>query len=155
MDGLALRGRPVSPVDATLERLSPVNTKSGTLKATLAVALLVALGSPSVASAGLERVGPTMSGIGYPQWYQDSTGVVLEFCSPSPGELATGHCLLLPADTTAPESFPDQFADEHFYWAARTRGSSSGSRPRSRSAPSWTAIRSCSAASASGSTTFR
>jgi hypothetical protein len=105
------------------------------IKAVIATTtLLAALASPNLASAGLERVGPTRSDIGYPDWYQDSTGVVLEFCSPSPGELATGHCLLLPADTTAPEVFPGQFADEHFYWAADAvgdwtfNGQSSGAR---------------------------
>ena len=62
---------------------------------------------------------------GYPQWYQDSTGLILEFCSPTTqaelGDPLTGTggwCLLLPGDTTVPESFPDVFADEHFYWAA-------------------------------------
>jgi hypothetical protein len=64
-----------------------------------------------------------MSDVGYPQWYQDATGVVLEFCSPTnQGELDGGYCLLLPGDTTVPESFPDRFADEHFYWAADAVG---------------------------------
>lgn len=89
--------------------------------APLLAALLLAV--PISTLAGFERVGPTLSSVGYPQWYQDETGVTLEFCSPTNAEeLAGGWCLLLPGDTTVPESFPDAFADEHFYWAADSVG---------------------------------
>jgi len=71
------------------------------------------------ASAQLERVGPTVPANGFPAWYQDTTGLTLEFCQPlSQAELDGGWCLLLAADTTFPEVFPTQFADEHFYFAA-------------------------------------
>jgi hypothetical protein len=87
----------------------------------LSAVLLIAV--PSLALAAFDRVGPTMSGVGYPQWYQDATGITLEFCSiTNAEELNGGHCLLLPGDTTFPESFPDAFADEHFYWAADAVG---------------------------------
>jgi hypothetical protein len=69
---------------------------------------------------GLQRVGPVLETHGYPSWYQDKTGVVLEFCQPlNQQELDGGWCLLLPGDTVVPEVFPDpeRFADEHFYWA--------------------------------------
>ena len=36
----------------------------------------------SAQTQGLERVGPTSTVNGYPTWYQDTTGVTLEFCSP-------------------------------------------------------------------------
>jgi hypothetical protein len=79
--------------------------------------------APTSTFAGFERVGPTVESNGYPLWYQDTTGLTLEFCSPlSLEELNGGWCLLLPADTTFPESFPDAFADEHFYWAADSVG---------------------------------
>lgn len=84
----------------------------------LAVAMLLAFGVGS-ASAELMRVGPTSQVHGYPQWYQDKTGLALEFCSlTNQAELDGGHCLLLPGDTTVPEVFPSTFADEHFFWAA-------------------------------------
>ena len=55
---------------------------------------------------------------GYPTWYQDKTGVTLEFCSPlNTAELEGGWCLLLPP-LTVPEVFPTAFFDEHFYFAA-------------------------------------
>jgi hypothetical protein len=86
----------------------------------MAVALLLA---PAAARAGLERVGPVLSSVGYPQWFQDATGITFEFCSvDTQFELDNGLCLLLPGDTTVPEVFPSTFADEHFYWAADANG---------------------------------
>ena len=87
-----------------------------------AVALALAASSFS-AHAVLERAGPVStdpSGGGYPSWYQDSTGIAIDFCSPqSDAELAGGWCVLLPGDLTAvPEVFPTNFFDEHFYWKA-------------------------------------
>lgn len=83
----------------------------------ISLALLLAFGVGS-AQAELLRVGPTSQVNGYPQWYQDPSGVVLEFCQPTTqAELDGGHCLLLPGDATLPEVFPENFADEHFYWA--------------------------------------
>ena len=83
----------------------------------VSLAFLLAFGVGG-AQAELLRVGPTSQANGYPVWYQDPSGVVLEFCSPSnQAELEGGHCLLLPGDTTLPEVFPSSFADEHFYWA--------------------------------------
>ena len=83
----------------------------------LAGALLFA--AASAQAQGLERVGPTSPVNGFPTWYQDKSGITLEFCSPTNlAELEGGWCLLLPADTVAPETFPTQFADEHFYYAA-------------------------------------
>lgn len=102
----------------------------------LALAMLLALGMGQ-AQAALERVGPTNPQNGYPYWYQDRTGLALEFCSPlNQAELDAGWCLLLPGDTTAPEAFPTAFADEHFWWAADAgldiRGSVAGTAGRAR-----------------------
>jgi hypothetical protein len=83
----------------------------------LALSFLVA-GLVPAAHAALERVGPT-GPFGYPNWYQDKTGLAMEFCSPlNQSELNGGWCLLLPPGVSAPEIFPNQFFDEHFYWAA-------------------------------------
>jgi hypothetical protein len=83
--------------------------------ATLLVALLLA---PATALAELGRVGPVDPVNGFPVWYQDKTGITLEFCTPTtPYELNAGYCLALPI-ATAPEIFPTNFSDEHFYFAA-------------------------------------
>ncbi len=85
----------------------------------VASSLLIAATVSAQATQGLERVGPTSPTNGYPTWYQDKTGITLEFCTPQNAvELSGGWCLLLPADTTAPETFPTPFSEEHFYWAA-------------------------------------
>jgi len=100
-------------------------TRSRLAVACLLMFVLTAFAAPAFAQPfqdpvqGLARVGPVAPANGYPRWYQDKTGITLEFCSPqSQAELDGGYCLLLPGDTTFPEVFPSSFADEHFYWAA-------------------------------------
>ncbi len=98
---------------------------------TLAVALAAASLS---AHAVLERVGPvslTPSVGGFPAWYQDTTGLAMEFCDPkNQAEVEGGWCLLLPGDVAAvPEVFPTNFFDEHFYFAANASApTASGTR---------------------------
>jgi hypothetical protein len=85
-------------------------------------AVLIA-GMVSAAHAVLQRVGP-VSNLppigGYPAWYQDTTGLTLEFCDPkNAAEVAGGWCLLLPDNVPAPpEVFPNEFFDEHFWYSA-------------------------------------
>ena len=86
-----------------------------------AVALALALATTSFsAQAVLQRVGPVSAANqdgGFPSWYQDTTGLALEFCSPKNAlEVNGGWCLLLPP-VAAPETFPDNFFIEHFYFA--------------------------------------
>ena len=77
------------------------------------------LGSIGISQAELARVGPIDPNNGYPVWYQDKTGLALEFCSPNATDLLLGNCLILPSDLpngTGPEVFPGNFLDEHFFW---------------------------------------
>jgi cadherin-like protein len=74
------------------------------------------------AFAQLNRVGP-VGPFAYPAWYQDKTGLTLEFCdNQTQAELAGGWCVLLPADLptgAAPETrigSPVNFPNEHFYY---------------------------------------
>lgn len=90
----------------------------------LAALVVFAVAVPS-AHAVLQQVGPvdnTPSIGGYPKWYQDTTGLALEFCDlRNAAEVAGGWCLLGPADVpVAPEVFPSAFADEHFWYSAET-----------------------------------
>src|SRR3954464_11128052 len=91
----------------------------GSILSTAACLLALAVASP--AHAALSRVGPASADPqigGYPLWYQDPSGLSLEFCDPlNERELSGGWCLILPGDTTVPESFPASFFDEHFYFA--------------------------------------
>jgi len=85
-----------------------------------AAALLSILTAP--AYAVLERAGPANNAPtvgGFASWYQDKTGITLEFCDPkTQSELDGGWCVLLPGDAIIPEAFPDNFFDEHFYYSA-------------------------------------
>jgi hypothetical protein len=92
---------------------------SALLPISLAVLILFA----GEAVAFLHRVGPLNPAppVGnFPAWYQDNTGLTLEFCDPkNQSEVNGGWCLLLPGDPPAvPEVFPTAFFDEHFYFAA-------------------------------------
>jgi hypothetical protein len=89
----------------------------------LTAALLVVTIVPSTAFGIMARVGPPANEPttgGYPKWYQDTTGLALEFCDPkNQAEVDGGWCLLLPADVPfPPELFPSEFAAEHFWYAA-------------------------------------
>jgi hypothetical protein len=90
----------------------------------IAVALAVFLaGAVPAAHAALARVGPVSNAPsigGFPAWYQDTTGLALEFCDPkNASEVEGGWCLLLPPDVpVTPEVFPTSFFDEHFWFAA-------------------------------------
>ncbi|HEY6853883.1 MAG TPA: cadherin-like domain-containing protein [Gemmatimonadales bacterium] len=84
----------------------------------LAASVSLALAAP--AHAALERMGPinySSTVGGFPSWFQDKTGVALEFCDPiNQAELNGGWCTILPPNpATAPESFPNNFFIEHFY----------------------------------------
>src|SRR3954452_14203657 len=86
-----------------------------------ALAALITAAVATPAHAVLERVGPVNNspqGGGFPAWYQDTSGLGLEFCGPAnQAELDGGWCLILPGDTVFPESFPTTFFDEHFFYA--------------------------------------
>jgi hypothetical protein len=94
----------------------------------LSILLLVMSFFPGEAVAELHRVGPIDSAppVGnYPAWYQDDTGITLEFCDPkNDAELDGGWCLITrdvpgtPGVLSVPETFPTNYVDEHFYYSA-------------------------------------
>lgn len=120
-----LTGSPSRPFRAIKTPL-PSELKAAALAVMLAMAA-------SSADAALERVGPVSTAPsvgGYPAWYQDTTGLTLEFCDPrNQAEVDGGWCLLLPGDVVVPEVFPSNFFDEHFYYAATaTAAAANGAR---------------------------
>jgi cadherin-like protein len=91
------------------------------LATSLVVGLVVA--TAPAAHAFLERVGPVdIANGGYPAWYQDTTGLTMEFCEPTvQAELNGGWCLILPANLptgAVPEVPFTNYSVEHFYWNA-------------------------------------
>jgi hypothetical protein len=95
---------------------------TGSARSLRFVGSLLMFGIVFPAHAALERVGPNNPDprVGsYPAWYQDTTGLALEFCDPlNQAEVEGGWCLVLPGDVAIPEVFPTNFFDEHFYYAA-------------------------------------
>ncbi len=90
---------------------------------TLVVLAVLLAGAVPAAHAALERVGPVTAATGgYPAWYQDTTGLGMEFCMPiNQAELNGGWCTILPVDVpngAAPETPFTNFSEEHFYWIA-------------------------------------
>lgn len=90
---------------------------------TIAVALATASLS---AHADLARVGPSNvpspPGYGFPLWYQDLNGTVLDLCLPDANDSGAAQqnaCLLVgPGLPDPPYSFPGNFPDEAFYFNA-------------------------------------
>lgn len=86
-----------------------------------AVATMLALASSALAD--LNRVGPPVvpspPGHGFPSWYQDLNGMVLDLCLPTisgaddPQGLQDTACLL---EIPRPYTFPTNFPDELFYF---------------------------------------
>jgi hypothetical protein len=81
-----------------------------------ALALALAMGS-SAALADLARVGPTSAANGFPLWYQDKQGTVLDLCLPNGTNAAQqAACLFAPPNPTQAYAFPTNFPDEAFYF---------------------------------------
>lgn len=80
----------------------------------LAVALLMCLSQ--VAYAGLAAVGPNDPNNGFPIWYKDSLGRMLELCLDGDG--VNGPCLFDPVDPNNPFSVQTGFGAEAFWMLA-------------------------------------
>lgn len=92
------------------------------IRAIAAAAGLVVAG---FANAGLNRVGPTNlpspAGHGFPTWYQDNNGMVLDLCLPDLADAGNAQALacFLPFNPPATGFvFPKLFPDEMFYFNA-------------------------------------
>jgi hypothetical protein len=90
---------------------------------TVLTSIALCLGA-TTASAELARVGPSNvpspPGHGFPLWYQDTSGLVLDICNPTTQAQVT-PCLLAPAPgappPTLPFIFPTNWPDEQFWYA--------------------------------------
>ncbi|MFQ5433421.1 MAG: cadherin-like domain-containing protein, partial [Anaerolineae bacterium] len=75
--------------------------------------LLVTFANHGPANSHLVEVGPINPDFGYPMWYKDANGMMLELC------LDLTYCAFVPGDIpdeTSPISMPDNFPGEAFYW---------------------------------------
>jgi len=93
--------------------------RRGTFASVAAGALLTAALSPLAAvpaSAAAAGVGPVDPSNGFPTWFSDGT-VKLQLCY-----MAGAGCLSEPPDPAAPASYPDNFPEEAFWFAAEASG---------------------------------
>lgn len=101
----------------------------------IATAVALAMAA-SPAHAVLERMGPVDRSPtigGFPAWFQDKTGITLEFCDPkTQAELDKGWCVLIPPGPVFPENFPNQYFNEHFYFDATNVLKDAGNGLRAR-----------------------
>jgi hypothetical protein len=74
--------------------------------ATAALVVAMLLATVPVAHAALERMGPINNDStvgGFPAWFQDKTGLALEFCNLlNQSELDGGWCTLIPPGPGSP-----------------------------------------------------
>jgi len=113
--------RPLMPDGATRSRPAhrKPSTAAGRLAPAVAGALLAAALSPLgalPANAETAGMGPVDPANGFPTWYSDGT-VRLQFCYQG-GQ----GCLSEPPDPNAPASYPDNFPEEAFWFAAEASG---------------------------------
>src|SRR5512137_1205837 len=92
-------------------------------RAVLRLFYLLVLLAALPARADLARVGPVdPANGGYPAWYQDRTGLALDFGVPlNQLELNGGWLLILPGNLptgAVPEVPFTNYSGEHFYWNA-------------------------------------
>ena len=81
---------------------------------TLAASLVPLAALP--ASADVAAVGPVDQQNGFPMWYSDGS-VKLQLCY-----MANSGCLAEPPNTAVPASYPDNFPEEAFWFAAEASG---------------------------------
>ena len=118
--------RPKMPDGARSARRAhrqPMTTTARRLAAVVSGALLAASLAPLAAvpgSAATAGMGPVDQANGFPTWYSDGT-VRLKLCY----EAGQG-CLVEPPDPDSPASYPDNFPDEAFWFAAEASGGNLG-----------------------------
>jgi hypothetical protein len=81
--------------------------------AALATALLAALALGAPAQAALSDVGDPVPAHGFPEWYQDGSGLRLALCVENADPFCTST-----APDPGPATVPGNFPEETFYWSA-------------------------------------
>ena len=94
-------------------RTGQSNKRSSHLLRSGIVAVALTLAATS-AAMGAVRVGPVDPSNGYPLFYEDANGLQLELCT----DLV--NCFFEVPNPGLPASFPDNWPDEAFYWAAES-----------------------------------
>jgi hypothetical protein len=108
--------RPAAPVPAP--RLHGPHRGARRLLAVAATALLAALAAASPAGAALSAVGPVVPRHGFPEYYQDASGLRLALCVESEDPFCTNVAPNPGPATVTSDPATTNFPEETFYWSA-------------------------------------
>ncbi|MDX6723411.1 MAG: hypothetical protein QOD73_1815, partial [Solirubrobacteraceae bacterium] len=111
--------RPAAGTAATALRGTRRNTH--TLSGVLALCLLAALALAAPAGAALSGMGPVVVDHGFPEWYQDATGVRLGLCVDNGDPNCTSTAPNPGPATVGADAASSNFPEETFYFRARAR----------------------------------
>jgi hypothetical protein len=84
----------------------------------IAAGLLAALVATAPAHAGLTAVGPVVPAHGFPEWYQDESGLRLALCVENEDPFCTTLAPNPGPATVGADAASSNFPDETFWWAA-------------------------------------
>jgi len=84
----------------------------------LAAGLLAALCAAAPAHAALTGVGPVVPRLGFPEWYQDESGLRVALCVENDDPFCTTTAPNAGPATVAADPAQSNFPDETFWWAA-------------------------------------
>src|SRR4051812_7776250 len=85
---------------------------------TLAASLLAALALEAPANAALTAVGPPVPRHGFPEYYQDSSGLRLALCVENDDPFCTSTAPNPGPATVSSDPAQTNFPEETFYWSA-------------------------------------
>lgn len=109
----------MSVASTILRPAAPRGRAARRLAVAAALALGLALPTTAGASDGIGSHGPVTEAFGwFPEWYEDGSGTRLALCLEGPYCMASIEAPLPHPDQ--PASFPDNFPDEAFWWAAES-----------------------------------
>src|SRR4051812_1690911 len=107
---------PAAP--ATAPRLHHARRGARRLLAVAATALLAALGTAGPAGAALSAVGPVVPAYGFPDYYQDASGLRLALCVENEDPFCSNVAPNPGPATVAADPAQSNFPEETFYWSA-------------------------------------
>ena len=104
------------------DRRNPTTTvaprgRLGRLLGALAAGLLAALALGAPANAALTDVGPVVPAHGFPDWYQDVSGLRLTLCVQQDDPFCTSPAPDPGPATVSSDPAGSNFPDETFYWS--------------------------------------
>src|SRR4051794_40031820 len=108
---------PTMAHDAPFRRTGARRRSARRLLGATATGMLAALALGAPANAALTGVGPTNADTGFPDWYQDQSGLRLELCVRNEDPFCTSTAPNPGPPTVAADPADSNFPEETFYWS--------------------------------------